>query len=231
MNTLMIIASAGEVAGEIAWELIILAASGVAALTIGLVRRRLKKQLRGKTLFFTGPEMAGKTTLINWIMGKELEKNYTPTRDKDYLIFNDEEHDFTITDMGGGVEFLETYGFDKLIMEHDITIFVFDINNFFLDKRYREDVFARLDFLWIMEKKFETIKKTKIILIVGSHCDEAQKSFGNKNELDKKLREFIREKEFAKLIVKNRIIMADLTEKKDAKGIMNKLKDRIKNAK
>ena len=122
---------------------------------------------------FTGPEMAGKTTLINWIIGKDFEKDYSPTTDKDTVEYKDEEHDFSITDMGGGAEFLETHGFDKLVREHDITVFVFDVNKCFLDEKYcREEVGDRLDFLWHMEDEIDSLKK--ILLIVGSHCDKAK---------------------------------------------------------
>lgn len=221
MKTIMV-----TLAIQLVWEAIIIASSGIVFLATYFVRKQLQKQLRGKTMFFTGPEMAGKTTLINWITNKKMVKNYTPTTDKDTVVYKDEEHDFSITDMGGGVEFLETYGFDRLIREHDITVFVFDVNRFLLDDKYRqEEVCDRLDFLWHMEKE---IDNKKILFIVGSHIDFSQK---NDNEVRKEIGDFLKGKDYAKLIVKYQLFLADLTKEKEVKKIMNELKNRLKKEK
>lgn len=66
---------------QFVWEAIIMASSGIVILATYIIRRQLQKHLKGKSMFFTGPEMAGKTTFINWIMGKDFDKNYTPTTD------------------------------------------------------------------------------------------------------------------------------------------------------
>ena len=211
---------------QLVWEAIIIASSGIVLLATSLVRKQLQKQLRGKTMFFTGPEMAGKTTMINWITNKNFDKNYTPTTDKHTVVYKDDEHDFSITDMGGGVEFLETYGFDRLVLEHDITVFVFDVNRFLLDDKYRqEEVCDRLDFLWHMENK---IDKNKILLIVGSHLDFSKK---NDNEVRKEISDFLKGKDYAKLIVKYHLLLADLTNEKEVKKIMKELKNRLKKVK
>lgn len=213
---------------QLVWKAIIIAPSIIVPLAIYIVRRQLQKHLRGKSLFFTGPEMAGKTTLINWIIGKNFDKDYTPTTDKETFEYNDEEHDFSITDMGGGAEFLETHGFDKLVREHDITVFVFDVNRFLLDDKYRsEEVGDRLDFLWHMENEIESLKKT--LLIVGSHFDKTKSVFTH--EVRKKIQELVNDKEYVKLIPKHGLILVDLTKKKDAKVIMSELKKRIEKTK
>lgn len=213
---------------QFAWEAIVIASTGIVLLATYFVRRNLQKHLRGKSLFFTGPEMAGKTTLINWITNKDFDKNYTPTTDKYTVKYKDNEHDFSITDMGGGVEFLETYGFDKLIREHDITVFVFDVNRCFLDEKYcREEVGDRLDFLWHMENEIDSLKKT--LLIVGSHCDKVKMNITQ--DVRKEFYELIKDKEYAKIIPKHSPIFANLTNKKDVKKIMIKLKQLIKEAK
>lgn len=211
---------------QLVWEAIIIASSGIVLLATSIVRKQLQKQLRGKTMFFTGPEMAGKTTMINWITNKNFDKNYTPTTDKHTVVYKDDEHDFSITDMGGGVEFLETYGFDRLVLEHDITVFVFDVNRFLLDDKYRqEEVCDRLDFLWHMENE---IDKNKILLIVGSHLDFSKK---NDNEVRKEISDFLKGKDYAKLIVKYHLFLADLTNEKEVKKIMKELKNRLKKVK
>ena len=78
---------------QLVWEAIIIASPGIVLLATSLVRKQLQKQLRGKTMFFTGPEMAGKTTMINWITNKNFDKNYTPTTDKHTVVYKDDEHD------------------------------------------------------------------------------------------------------------------------------------------
>ena len=213
---------------QLVWEAIIIASSGIVLLATYIVRRRLQKHLRGKSLFFTGPEMAGKTTLINWIIGKDFEKDYSPTTDKDTVEYKDEDHDFSITDMGGGTEFLETHGFDKLVREHDITVFVFDVNKCFLDEKYcREEVGDRLDFLWHMEDEIDSLKK--ILLIVGSHCDKAKMNITQ--DVRKEFYELVKGKEYAKIITKHVPIFADLTNKKEVKMIMIKLEQQIEKTK
>lgn len=175
-------------------------------------------------MFFTGPEMAGKTTFINWIMGKDFDKNYTPTTDMDTVVYKDDEHDFSITDMGGGSEFLETHGFDKLVREHDITVLVFDVQRFFNDDKYRQEVGDRLHFLWHMEGDIEKFKKT--LFIVGSHFDKTNMSL--EHEARKEFSKFVEKKDYANLIIKHRIHFADLTQEKDAKKLMSDLKQKIK---
>lgn len=213
---------------QLVWEAIIIASSGIVLLATYIVRRRLQKHLQGKSLFFTGPEMAGKTTLINWIIGKDFVKDYTPTTDIDTFEYKDEKHDFSITDMGGGAEFLETHGFDKLVREHDITIFVFDVNKCFFDEKYcREEVGDRLDFLWHMENEIVSLKK--ILLIVGSHHDKAEMIITQ--DVRKEFYELLKGKEYAKIITKHPPIFANLTNKKDVKMIMLKLEQLIEKAK
>lgn len=184
----------------------------------GLVfyKMRFNKAANGKKLLFLGPEESGKTTLYNWFTKNQPTTNYTASGDKnDYEDpthqFVDEKHKIRYADMGGSDWFLNHGEFEKHYKENDILIFVFDVKKYLNDNGMRDDVNARIDFMYTMEK--HSREKKKCIVFVGSHIDQLDLK---KTEIEVKLRESVGNKEYSVLLQNNGILLADLTKKSSA---------------
>lgn len=198
--------------------IIIPVATAILAVSAYFIIRNTRKKLKNKTVFFTGPTQAGKTTLISQLLGEPLEKTYVPTKNKDNSKhYKSEKYDFQITDMGGGKEYLDAHSFGKLIQEHDVIIFVFDIENYLSNKKYREDeVNPRFDFLW---SKFSTLLKTRALLLVGSHLDKVN----DDKTVINRINNVLENKTYRGLLVHYPLILGDLTKKGDVAKVFETL--------
>ena len=188
--------------------IIIPVATIVLTISAFIIIRKTKKKLKNKKVFFTGPTQAGKTTLIKQLLDEPLDEDYVPTYEKDNSKhYKSEKYDFQITDMGGGKEFLDAFSFGKLIREHDVIIFVFDVDKYLSNKKYREEeVNPRMDFLWSM---YSTLLKTKVLLLVGSHLDKID----NLNTVRDRIDDALEKKEYRNLLVHYPLCLCNLTQK------------------
>lgn len=168
-------------------------------------------------VFFTGPEKAGKTTLVNWRLKDEPTHVYSQTGTGRITTFKDEKYQIDLYDMGGGVEYLVNGVFEKKLKESDVAIFVFDVKRYINIDKYRNDeVNPRLSFLWGKKDLFNG----KILISVGTHIDEVGMS---ENELRNHIRNLMNGKEYKSVFYNYPLILTNLTEREGAKTVFNTL--------
>lgn len=168
-------------------------------------------------VFFTGPEKAGKTTLVNWRLTGEPTHDYSQTGTGRITAFKDGKYQFDLYDMGGGDEYLVNGFFEKKLKESDVVIFVFDVKRYINIIKYRNDeVNPRLAFLW--GKK--DLLNGKVLISVGTHRDEVEMS---ENELRNCIKNLMSEKEYKSVFYNYPLILTNLMEREGSKTVFNTL--------
>lgn len=212
------------------WILIEVIAIGV--IIAWEVIRKLKNNLKGKKVFFTGPIMSGKTTMIKALMKDDGNPDSPIDIDKDDLgpykpddipkiyTYKNSKYDFQITDMGGADSFLANGQFESLIKANDIIIFVFNCAAYLNGREYEDKVNTRLDFIW---SKL-SILEGKVLFFVGSHADEL--SIG-KEDAKKLIIECGNEKNYKRLLTKYPLVLGNLTDMEELKVVFNELNKEI----
>lgn len=178
------------------------------------IRKKVIKKIQGKTVFFTGPIEAGKTTLINWILKKEPTTVYNPSAATElYKTYMDNMGRFRLYDMGGGIDQLSMDVFKGILENSDVVIFVFDVNKFVCSDEYRlYNVGARLDFIWLNKD----LSKNKVLIFVATHKDELALS---DMEIRGRFENLLKDKDYRMLFVNYPLILVNLMKEEGIKTV------------
>lgn len=189
----------------------------VAAIVFIIIRRKTLDKSKGKKIVLVGPDMSGKTTLVDWITKDDfIRKEYSPSGPREVIQYVDKKgRNIQITDFGG-VEALIKEKFDLYIKDNDVLLFVFNLKEFIESELYRkEKVYPRVDFLLYKIKD----KGSPKVLLIGSHRDKCDKTDA---ELFTTVCELFQSSNVTKA-AQYPIIFADLTKRKYVTGILKEL--------
>ena len=178
-------------------------------------------KLIGKSIGVLGMIGAGKTQFLKNLQGKGQEykkEGYQGTGIDEYQEFtcsigNKQYEIKRGFDIGGGEDNIKTF-YEKSLKSKDICIFLFDIQKYKDDSKYRMDTNARLDFI---NNHIEDASKCAII---GSHVDKAKIKKGQ--SIITIVQKFVEGKEYARLL-NNNFFACNLTKKEDMDKLVNKL--------
>ena len=178
-------------------------------------------KLIGKSIGVLGMIGAGKTQFLKNLQGKGQEyknEGYQGTGIDEYQEFtcsigNKQYEIKRGFDIGGGEDNIKTF-YEKSLKSKDICIFLFDIQKYKDDSKYRMDTNARLDFI---NNHIEDASKCAII---GSHVDKAKIEEGQ--SIITIVQKFVEGKEYARLL-NNNFFACNLTKKEDMDKLVNKL--------
>ena len=137
---------------------------------IFLIDILMNKVFVGKKTVLFGPQSSGKTTFLRYIYKGEIVEgrsgapNHYEVKDAIYDV---------VTDFGGGEEWLPEL-FEKYIKEHHYILFFFSVYEFINDIAYRNDCFARIDFIYnvIEKERSSNSEGQKKVLIIGTFIDK-----------------------------------------------------------
>ena len=178
-------------------------------------------KLIGKSIGVLGMIGAGKTQFLKNLQGKGQEykkEGYQGTGIDEYQEFtcsigNKQYEIKRGFDIGGGEDNIKTF-YEKSLKSKDICIFLFDIQKYKDDSKYRMDTNARLDFI---NNHIEDASKCAII---GSHVDKAKIKKGQ--SIITLVQKFVEGKKYARLL-NNNFFACNLTKKEDMDKLVNKL--------
>lgn len=138
--------------------------------TIGGFIGSLLFKFSHKKIMLTGPHASGKTTFLRYFTNEEIPEGPSPAP-KRYKVKN--AFFDVITDIGGADVWLYQK-FDVFIKEHDYILFFFSVYEFINDIAYRNDCFARIDFINnVLEKeRLSSSEEQKKVLLVGTFIDK-----------------------------------------------------------
>ena len=178
-------------------------------------------KLIGKSIGVLGMIGAGKTQFLKNLQGKGQEyknEGYQGTGKDEYQEFtcsigNKQYEIKRGFDIGGGEDNIKTF-YEKSLKSKDICIFLFDIQKYKDDSKYRMDTNARLDFI---NNHIEDASKCAII---GSHVDKAKIKKGQ--SIITLVQKFVEGKKYARLL-NNNFFACNLTKKEDMDKLVNKL--------
>lgn len=135
-----------------------------------LVGSLLEKIFSHKKTLLTGPSASGKTTFLRYLSKEEIPEDQSGSP-KHYEV-KDASFD-VVTDFGGADVWLEQK-FDEYIKDNDIILFFFSVYLFINDVAYRNNCFARIDFInnVIETEKSSNSNYRKQVLMVGTYIDK-----------------------------------------------------------
>lgn len=185
------------------------------------LRKNTRETLAGKKVMLFGPPMSGKTTFLNWLVKDELMEEYIATGSGEFkeVLDKDKETTYTLCDMGGGPGFLTGGVMEKRYMENDIILMFFNYAKYISDNEYKADVEARFDALYGFYKKV-----SKQVLLIGSHSDQLE-SCQKKNSGIMPLVDS--SKEYYQFLGGLKLILANLTDKKEVMGIWEIIREEL----
>lgn len=197
------------------------------------LRKKANEKLKNKSVIMLGPSQSGKTTIINWLCNDKPTTEYFATGSENE-VGTKYTNGYTISywDMGGDSGLLTDGKFEIEFTKHDVVLFVFDINKYSLDSKYKSDVNARLEALKIISERHPMMKK--VIMLIGSHADCYKKSKGitDDNELahvfQDELTNLLKQKNYYQFVQSHYLILADLTKQKEIAGILKRLNEELK---
>lgn len=211
---------------------IIIAGAGIiligGAIAFSLLRKKANNKLKNKSVILLGPLMSGKTTIINWLLkGKNTpEYHASGSANREGELCQD-GYTISWSDMGGASSFLANEQFELKFTKHDVVLFVFNIDKYTSDSNYQLDVNARLEALKLVSERHPMLKK--VIMLIGSHSDCYKKARGisDDNELasvfQSDITHVLKQKDYYHFLQTHPLILANLTDKREVSGILNKL--------
>ena len=159
--------------GYVLW----LIGSCVLTLIGAIIATKCHTAFKGKSIAILGPQGCGKTSFLRILQAKPYdEKKDNGTSIEDYDSFKTKigDKEYTIKsgkDIGGGTDFIRLY-YKSMINDTDIVVFMFDINEYFNDTEYQEDVIARMDFVWCkLQAKYKDGDIKSKYAVIGTHYD------------------------------------------------------------
>lgn len=190
------------------------------ATTVVVVVKTIKK-LSGTSIGVLGMPASGKTQFLMNLQGKGEEyknKGYQATSKVEYKTFTSTigKKKYKIeggTDIGGDEYSIKPF-YERFLKEKDICIFIFDIQKYKDDPKYRKKTNARLDFI------NGKIKDASEYAIIGSHVDKVKIEEGK--SIITIIQGFVKDKPYARLLNTN-FFAYNLTSKEDMNKLVNKL--------
>lgn len=190
------------------------------ATTVVVVVKTIKK-LSGTSIGVLGMPASGKTQFLMNLQGKGEEyknKGYQATSKVEYKTFTSTigKKKYKIeggTDIGGDEYSIKPF-YERFLKEKDICIFIFDIQKYKDDPKYRKKTNARLDFI------NGKIKDASEYAIIGSHVDKVKIEEGK--SIITIIQGFVKDKPYARLLNTN-FFAYNLTSKEDMNELVNKL--------
>ena len=190
------------------------------ATTVVVVVKTIKK-LSGTSIGVLGMPASGKTQFLMNLQGKGEEyknKGYQATSKVEYKTFTSTigKKKYKIeggTDIGGDEYSIKPF-YERFLKEKDICIFIFDIQKYKDDPKYRKKTNARLDFI------NGKIKDASEYAIIGSHVDKVKIEEGK--SILTIIQGFVKDKPYARLLNTN-FFAYNLTSKEDMNKLVNKL--------
>lgn len=173
---------------------------------IGAAIGALIEYLRNKKSLITGPPSSGKTTFLQYLSKKKIPDGPSGAP-KSYKV-KDAIFD-EVTDLGGDGSWLKAK-FDEYIKEHEYILFFFDVSEFLKDSKYREDCYARIEFI------HGHVNQSQNVLMVGTHIDQVKGHFRTD------IKNLFAGKPYQSIL--NHIVYIDTRKKKCVKTILDELK-------
>ena len=203
------------------WIPILIAVGTLVVVIVAASDETKTEKLIGKSIGVLGMTGAGKTQFLKNLQGKGQEyknEGYQGTGIDEYqeftcIIGNKEYKIKGGTDIGGVEDNIKIF-YEKFLKSKDICIFLFDIQKYKDDSKYRMDTNARLDFI------NNHIKDASQCAIIGSHVDKAKIKKGQ--SIITIVQKFVKEKEYARLLNSN-FFAYNLTNEEDMNKLVNKL--------
>lgn len=195
---------------------------GAGAIGFAILRKKTRKTFAGKKVMLFGPPLSGKTTFINWLIKDHPTTDYHASGSSDFKTLKDEENQtiYTFCDMGGGHGFLNGGVMEQKYKENDIILMFFNYAQYISDNAYKTDIEARFDALAFLHKQ-----EQKPVLLIGSHWDK----LNNSQQQDVKTGGIVQlvdsSKDYYHFLGGLKLILANLTEKKDVMRIFAEIKN------
>ena len=190
------------------------------ATTVVVVVKTIKK-FSGTSIGVLGMPASGKTQFLMNLQGKGEEyknKWYQATSKVEYKTFTSTigKKKYKIeggTDIGGD-EYSIIPFYERFLKEKDICIFLFDIQKYKDDSKYRMGTNVRLDFI------NNHVKDASECAIIGTHVDKVK--IEERLSIITIVQKFVEGKEYARLL-NNNFFACNLTNEKDMNELVNKL--------
>ena len=191
------------------------------ATTVVVVVKTIKK-FSGTSIGVLGMPESGKTQFLMNLQGKgEKYKNegYQGTRKDEYkkcTYTTNDNKKYKIkggTDIGGDIYNIKPY-YEPFLKNKDICIFLFDIQKYKDNSKYRMETNVRLDFI------NNHVKDASECAIIGTHVDKVK--IEERLSIITIVQKFVEGKEYARLL-NNNFFACNLTNEKDMNELVNKL--------
>ena len=191
------------------------------ATTVVVVVKTINK-FSGTSIGVLGMPESGKTQFLMNLQGKgEKYKNegYQGTSKDEYKKFTYTTNDnkkYKIkggTDIGGDIYNIKPY-YEPFLKNKDICIFLFDIQKYKDNSKYRMETNVRLDFI------NNHVKDASECAIIGTHVDKVK--IEERLSIITIIQKFVEGKEYARLL-NNNFFACNLTNEKDMNELVNKL--------
>ena len=191
------------------------------ATTVVVVVKTINK-FSGTSIGVLGMPESGKTQFLMNLQGKgEKYKNegYQGTSKDEYKKFTYTTNDnkkYKIkggTDIGGDIYNIKPY-YEPFLKNKDICIFLFDIQKYKDNYKYRMETNVRLDFI------NNHVKDASECAIIGTHVDKVK--IEERLSIITIVQKFVEGKEYARLL-NNNFFACNLTNEKDMNELVNKL--------
>lgn len=160
-----------------------------------------------KKVLLTGPVSSGKTTFLRYISKEKIPEGASGAP-QSYKV-KDASFD-EVTDFSGADAWLHNQ-FDEYLRGHDYVLFFFDVSEYIKNERYRDDVNARVEFIYRHSESSQTT------LMVGTHIDKVSNDY--KAEVEK----WFAGKTYQNML--NKVVYVDTTKKECVKEVHKKLKN------
>ena len=176
----------------------------------------------GTSIGVLGMPESGKTQFLMNLQGKgEKYKNegYQGTSKDEYKKFTYTTNDnkkYKIkggTDIGGDIYNIKPY-YEPFLKNKDICIFLFDIQKYKDNSKYRMETNVRLDFI------NNHVKDASECAIIGTHVEKVK--IEERLSIITIIQKFVEGKEYARLL-NNNFFACNLTNEKDMNELVNKL--------
>ena len=183
---------------------------------------KLIKKFAGTSIGVLGMPESGKTQFLMNLQGKGEEyknKTYQGTSTYEYKKFTYTTNDnkkYKIkggTDIGGDIYNIKPY-YETFLKNKDICIFLFDIQKYKDNSKYRMETNVRLDFI------NNHVKDASECAIIGTHVDKVK--IEERLSIITIVQKFVEGKEYARLL-NNNFFACNLTNEKDMNELVNKL--------